>query len=303
MVLTKTVTLLPTNYFLTSYFKPRGNIYLFLIYITFLSQNLFADRYQLDYFIDKVDAKSTYTAKKDDLVARLDFPYKPFTHGLKLSYFYKQYTLSLSIQNKLHPTKTTGEDLDWYKGDLSVYSHSDMKTDSYEKYTIAISENISDILSMTFKYDYKHLKFSWHNTKQTDYVAEKYIVINKKALLYEQYYHIFNIGSRFKYKYKNLLITFHPNIFFLHNKSIDSHLLRSIYTVQKNSGFGYNYKIKSEYVINKSVSISASFYRESFSDKSSNMKYYLDNGYMYDNIKSSMSFYENNYRVAISYKW
>ena len=247
---------------------------------------------------------SSYTVESPTqfLKAQLDFPSTFNTLGL----FYTLNTSFCDITFQgdflVNSETTKGKDYDWFHENLTVYSTSDNKVNSYNKYTIEASKEVQNGLSLVAIFSYTDVDMAWYNTVEYDYVSDTIATNDSLSLSYQQKFYKANLGMNYETSFFNYFdIQIEPSLTYAYIEAKDTHILRNFYTMQYSNAFGYRLKTNLSKQIGLHSKIVLEYSYEMHQDQNTNMHYYNNQNEVYLTLPSSHS-YENSV-IGVKYSY
>jgi len=229
--------------------------------------------------------KSSYTVelKEQQLKSQLDFPFEFDTVDVAYAYSIGYSIVTLSSSFLLNSDVETGQDYDWQKNQLTVFSTSQNHVDRYIDLGFEISNAIIDDVELLSQFHYKVLDCAWQDTNQMDYVKNQTSYIADKSLEYQQSFYEYLLGFNYRFTFlKDVLFELRPSLSYTVATLTDRHFLRGFYTVQHLRTFGYNVAFSGNYQVTDQSYIVLALQYKRFVDHSLNMNYYnqMDENYM-----------------------
>jgi len=244
---------------------------------------LFAGSIELSLHKSNIESSYIVEAPEQNLKSKLIFPISLNTLDIGYCHDFGLLQLRVSSSFELSQTPSRGEDFDWYKDELTLYSHSQSNLEKYADYTLEVLQEITQELKILFAFNYKELNMSWFNTQQTDLNSGTVTNIEGKTLEYQQTFYQYKLALNYeKELYKNISLELQPALYFAYIDLKDKHLLRNFYTTQNAQAYGYGLILKMAYRMNQSFKVALSLSYESLSDNNTEMTFYnsLDEQYL-----------------------
>lgn len=229
-----------------------------------------------------------------NLASKLYFPFELNTLGLIYSIDIYDFSISLQADFMLNSEATKGSDYDWHNNDLTVFSESENKIDTFNSYSLSVSKEVFENLNVTSRFLYKKMDMSWTNTVQQDYVRDETFTYQALSLKYQQDFYQFNLGMNYQTTlFDYLQLEFEPSVIYAYIEAKDSHILRNFYTMQYSQAFGYGLKANISKKIFANSKISFYYEYETYSDNDTKMYYHNSVDENYLTLPSSYK-YESN---------
>jgi len=245
---------------------------LFLIF----SASLFAGKIDISYLYNS--GKSTYKVWSDNtqnLQSKLLFPVDFATLRVRYTHTYRSLSFTIYSSVLLYKKTTDGEDFDWQNDTLTVYSSSDNIIENYYDGGVTCKKNFLPSFALFAKFHYQMLKSSWYNTQQEDYVKNSSSFLNTKTLTFQQEFFQYHFGLDYTTNIsKKISFSLLPSVVYAFINTKDTHLLREFYTKQKIQSLGYEWSIKTHYILDKNLGINIAFSYISLKDSQVDMHYY-----------------------------
>lgn len=246
--------------------------------------------------LENHNGESSYNVESpaQNLASKLYFPFELNTLGLIYSIDIYGFSISLQADFMLNAEVTKGSDYDWHNNDLTVFSESENKIDTFNSYSLSVSKEVFENLNVTSRFLYKKMDMSWTNTVQQDYVRDETFTHQALSLKYQQDFYQFNLGMNYQTTlFDYLQLEFEPSVIYTYIEAKDSHILRNFYTMQYSQAFGYGLKANISKKIFANSKISLYYEYETYSDNDTKMYYHNSVDENYLTLPSSYK-YENN---------
>ena len=260
---------------------------------------------ELELSLGRYSANSSYRVEDPQagLVSRLLFPAKADILAITLSGpIAEGWEFSLSGRRKSRAFDRSGEDFDFMHRMLTVYSRSRSRLQKFEQLSLTVTKRY-DAVFWQASLEKMRSKIGWYDTQQRNLLRETYTQTEGETLRYEQraWRLIFSPGWR--YRTTELLFTISGSLFYHNGKTIDRHLLRHFFTVQKPRGIGYGYRLKLCKALGEACRLCAHYHFTRFSDHKTEMEYYTSEGFGYLALPSAFTTRRSFSLISVDYRF
>lgn len=205
----------------------------------------------------------------------------------------------------LYQNQNVGEDFDWKNDELTVYSASKDKLESYRHYKLSISKNLFSNFSITGSFIYRDTREHWSDTKQVNYVTETTTQLSGKTLEYAQTFYQYSLGVEYSKKFlKTFRVRVNPSFVYGYVDTKDTHVSRDFYVIQNCHAFGYSFQGSVEKELTKHSVIGLSIDYMNIEDKKTDMYYYTAFSHeLFATYPSSYQYKDFNFGINYRYKF
>lgn len=260
----------------------------------------------IDVSIANSSGQSSYIVSSDfgNLKSKLRFPFKYSAASISYHYPLEHFKIGMFGSLILHSFLARGEDYDWQKSNLTVYSHSISRVENYSSIGARCSRGIFKNTLLFAQFEYRNLDISWSDTYQQEYKKEKSAYVLGKALEFNQEFFIYTLGVKYRKKIsKRVSFEFAPMLHYNFINTKDNHILRGFFVQQSMRALGYGIDCTLAYKMTTKSVLKIAFDYTNVKKRSVTMRYYNSAGINYLKYPSSYNYRNNTIVVDYSYRF